>query len=49
VSEDVPKVQQPGAPASLRHITNPDLSHFLTGPGGWDRTPDSHADSRARD
>jgi hypothetical protein len=49
VSEDVPDVSPHGAPTSLRHITNPDLERFLTGPGGFDRTPDSHIGSRARD
>jgi hypothetical protein len=49
VAEDVPDWDRPGAPTTLRHITNPDLAHFLAGPGGFDRTPDSLDGSRAAD
>ncbi len=49
VSSDLTEAASPGAPESLRHITNADLSHFLAGPAGWDRTPDSLAGSGARD
>jgi hypothetical protein len=49
VADDVPVWDEPGAPTTLRHITNPDLAHFLAGPGGFDRTPDSLDGSRAAD
>jgi hypothetical protein len=49
VADDVPEWDTPGAPTTLRHITNPDLAHFLAGPGGFDRTPDSLDGSRAAD
>jgi hypothetical protein len=49
VGRDLTPVELEGAPESLRHITNADLSHFLTGPSGWDRTPDDLAGSGARD
>jgi hypothetical protein len=49
VNRDVPPREDPRDPLSLRHLTNPDLVAFLTGPAGWDRTPDSHDASRARD
>lgn len=49
VSRDVPEREDPRDPLSLRHLTNPDLVAFLTGPAGWDRTPDSNDRSRARD
>jgi hypothetical protein len=49
VADDVPEWHQADAPTTLRHITNPDLAHFLAGPGGFDRTPDSLDGSRAAD
>ena len=49
VGRDLAPASIEGAPDSLRHITNADLSHFLTGPRGWDRTPDDLAGSGARD
>jgi hypothetical protein len=49
VGQDLTPASIEDAPESLRHITNADLSHFLTGPVGWDRTPDDLAGSGARD
>lgn len=49
VNRDVPLRDDPRDPLSLRRLTNPDLVAFLTGPAGWDRTPDSHDASGARD
>ncbi len=49
VGRDLAPASIEGEPDSLRHITNADLSHFLTGPQGWDRTPDDLDGSGARD
>lgn len=49
VGRDVPPWSQPLPTTALAQLTNPDLIAFLSGPGGWDRTPDSLRESQARD
>lgn len=49
VDEDILPPQDPSAPTTLERLENPDLARFLTGPRGWDRTPDSYTGSRAAD
>jgi hypothetical protein len=47
VSEDVVPVSGDAWSATLAHLENAELRDFLTGPHGWDRTPDSLRGSRA--
>ena len=47
VSEDVAPLVGAAALATLARLENAELLAFLTGPGGWDRTPDSLRGSRA--
>lgn len=49
VGEDVLPYEEPDHPATLQRLEDPDLVRFLSGPGGWDRTPDSLTRSRAGD
>ncbi len=48
IGRDVP-TSAGGFPATLQTIETPGLQAFLTGPAGWDRTPDSTDGSGARD
>jgi hypothetical protein len=49
VDEDILPWHDPTAPTTLQHLENPDLVSFLSGPQGWDRTPDSYVGSQAAD
>ncbi len=49
VSEDVPPLQGIECPPTLAEPLDPELRDFLGGPGGWDRRPETLADSGARD
>lgn len=48
VSEDVPEWRGRDIPTTLVRLDNSELTEFLGGPEGWDRTPDSLLGSRAR-
>lgn len=47
VDEDILPWRDENAPTTLERLENVDLVRFLSGPGGWDRTPHSYIASRA--
>jgi hypothetical protein len=49
VAADVPRWEGEPFPTSLRNLADAELVAFLSGPDGWDRTPDSLAGSAASD
>lgn len=49
VDEDVERWKGASFPETLTHLDNRDLVSFLSGEGGWDRTPNDLAGSRASD
>lgn len=49
VSADVPTRVGSAFPAALAAIDSPELKRLLSGPQGWDRTPDTAVGSSARD
>lgn len=49
VGEDVEPLRGADFPETLAHLNNAELVDFLSGKGGWDRTPNDLAGSRARD
>ena len=49
VGADLAPHQGEPFPETLARLENAELVEFLTGAGGWDRTPDSLAGSRAAD
>ncbi len=49
VDKDVQPWQGASFPETLTELVNSDLVNFLSGEGGWDRTPNELAGSRATD
>lgn len=49
VSQDVPALSGHAFPPTLATLEDSELTAFLTGPGGWDRSKDSLVGSRAGD